>query len=169
MRSSRNVTRAGSHARVCGDACPVPQFIDGRHPDVSHDGAQDEVDRFRDEFLVLAGNTLMSLTVGVCQQVIARVAPLAYRFPSYVVPQPINLEELAAFLIDGQRVRTQHLATLTDAINHLSALEYVVATHVNDSCDLEAHEDNARLVRDRCSSTQQAHTPLMKCMKRRRS
>jgi len=169
MRSSRKVPRAGLHARVCGDACPVPPFVDGRHPDVSRDGAQDNVDRFRDEFLVLAGNTLMSLTVGVCQQVIARVAPLAYRLSSYVVPQPINLEELAAFQLHGHRVRTQHLATLTDAINHLSALEYVVATHVNDSGDLEAHDDNAVLVRDRRSSNQQPYTSLMKCKKRRRS
>ena len=63
----------GSHARGYGDACAVPPFVDGRHPDVSHDGAQDEVDRFRDEFLFLAGNTLMSWTIGVCQQVITKV------------------------------------------------------------------------------------------------
>ena len=116
----------------------------------------------------MAGNTLMSLTIGVCQQVIAKVAPLAYRFSSYVVPKPINHDELGAFLRDGQRVRTQQLAALTNAINHLAALEFVVATHVNDSGDLESHEDNAGLVCDRCSSTQQAHTPPMKDMKRRR-
>jgi hypothetical protein len=63
-------------------ASRAPTFVDGRHPDVAVAGAHEEVARYSREYRSLSGHTLLTLSIGTCQQLIEGIGSLRFQFSS---------------------------------------------------------------------------------------
>ena len=107
-------------------------LVGRRHPTVV-DSCRGIIEQLLEDFLPLSGRTLLSKTTGVCQQVVSQLAPLGLTHTMQQSTLPDDHDEQRALHCAAHRVRTEHLSCLTDTINHLLDIEYVVTTHVTAS------------------------------------
>ena len=134
------------------DAAPV--FVSGRHPDVAVSGAHEEVARFCSEFRQLSRQTLLAMSIGACQQLVEGLGSLSFPFSSERDVLPADRAGHVAELRVVHAVHLEHLARLTNAVNHLVAIEHAVAAHLSASSDdIEAHDAHPGQVCDGCGFT----------------
>ena len=98
-------------------ASRAPTFVDGRHPDVAVAGAHEEVARHSRDFRSLSGHTLLTLSIGTCQQLIEGIGSLKFKFSSEKDVYPADRNGHVDGLRAAHTVRTEHLAWLSAAIN----------------------------------------------------
>jgi hypothetical protein len=135
-------------------ASRAPTFVDGRHPDVAVAGAHEEVARHSRDFRSLSGHTLLTLSIGTCQQLIEGIGSLKFKFSSEKDVYPADRNGHVDGLRAAHTVRTEHLAWLSAAINQLVSVEHALAMHVTSSVnDIEAHEATTNDVCAGCSFT----------------
>ena len=132
----------------------APLLRDGRHPDVADAGAHDEVVRLSRDFRGMSGQTLLSLSVGTCQQLVGAVSPLQFPFSSQRDELPADRAGHVALLRSDHTIRSTHLAWVTHTINQLVAVEHALAEHVMCSVNgIEAHEATTDPVCTGCTFT----------------
>ena len=102
----------------------------------------------------LSGQTLLSLSIGTCQQLVGAISPLRFKFSSEPDVLPADRAGHVDVMRAAHAVRTQHLAWVSNAVNQLVAVEYSLARHVDASAsDIEAHEATSDDVCVDCSFT----------------
>ena len=133
----------------------APTFVDGRHHDVATAGAHEEVVRLARDFRGMSGQTLLTLSLGTCQQLIGAVCPLQFKFSSEPDILPADRAGHVAILRSAHAIRTKHLAWVSQTVNQLVAVEHALAQQVQASVnDLEAHDATDADVCAGCSFTE---------------
>jgi hypothetical protein len=132
-------------------------FVDGRHPDVAFAGAHEEVTRLSRDYRALSGQTLLSLSIGTCQQLVGAISPLHFKFSSERDVLPADRAGHVDMMRAAHTIRSQHLAWVSQAVNQLVAVEYALARQVDASAnDIEAHDATSDDVCVDCSFTEAA-------------
>ena len=132
----------------------APLLRDGRHPDVADAGAHDEVVRLSRDYRGMSGQTLLSLSVGTCQQLVGAVSPLQFPFSSQRDELPADRAGHVALLRSDHTLRSRHLAWVSHTVNQLVAVEHALAEHVAASANgIEAHEATTDAVCTGCTFT----------------
>ena len=88
----------------------APTFVDGRHPDVAVAGAHEEVARHSRDFRSLSGHTLLTLSIGTCQQLIEGIGSLKFKFSSEKDVFPADRNGHVDGLRAAHTVRTEQRA-----------------------------------------------------------
>ena len=130
-RLSRARTAAPRVEEVAAQDTPVSSavYVNGRHPSLA-DGVADSVDECRSNYEALSGPFVLSLAVGVAQQVCSQLGPL-----SFVIHFPSNGAGRTLMLHDVAETYDAAFDIVHDAVTQLLALEYVLCERAHIAAD----------------------------------